>query len=212
MRFNALFSSFNCYIMALNFLESFQDSAIDMLKNNSKGYGLVSILLHWLSLFIVVGLFAVGLWMVDLSYYSEWYQTAPHWHKSVGILFALAIIFRLCWNLFQTHPTAIGSDFVKLAAKIAHSFLYLLLFALFISGYLISTADSRGIAVFDWFNVPGFGSLFENQEDLAGLIHEWLAYSLIGLAVLHGAAAIKHHFADKDDTLKRMLSTRIQKL
>ena len=182
-----------------------------MLKNNSKGYGLISILLHWLSLFIVSGLFGVGLWMVDLSYYSEWYRTAPHWHKSVGILFALAILFRLCWNTFQTRPSAMGSNIEKFAAKMAHKLLYLLLFALFISGYLISTADNRGIDVFDWFHVPGMGSLFEDQEDIAGLVHEWLAYSLISLAVLHGVAALKHHFADKDDTLKRMLSTRFQK-
>lgn len=182
-----------------------------MLKNNKTGFGLISIILHWTSVFVVLGLFAAGWWMVDLSYYSEWYQTAPHWHKSVGILFAFAVLFRLAWNRLQTHPAPLGAKFEQLAAKVAHGLLYFLLFTLFISGYLISTADSRDIAVFDWFSVPGMGSLFDNQEDLAGLIHEWLAYSLIGLAVLHGAAAFKHHFADKDDTLKRMLSTSIQK-
>lgn len=182
-----------------------------MLTNNKSGFGLISIALHWASVIIVCGLFAAGWWMVELSYYSEWYRTAPHWHKSVGILFAIAITFRFAWNRLQPHPAALGSNFEQLAAKVAHGLLYLLLFSLFISGYLISTADSRDIEVFNWFNVPGMGSLFDNQEDLAGLIHEWLAYSLIGLAVLHGAAAFKHHFADKDDTLKRMLSTSVQK-
>lgn len=181
-----------------------------MLKNNAKGYGFVSITLHWVSVLIVSGLFAVGFWMVDLSYYSEWYRTAPHWHKSVGVMFAAAIIFRFLWNLLHASPVAIGSKMVRLGARFAHSFLYALLFALFVSGYLISTADGRDIDIFDWFSLPGMGSLFENQEDVAGLVHEWLAYSLIGLAVLHGAAALKHHFVDKDDTLKRMISTRIQ--
>ena len=182
-----------------------------MLKNNKTGFGLISIILHWTSVIVVLGLFAAGWWMVDLSYYSEWYRTAPYWHKSVGILFAFAVIFRLGWNRFQPHPEPLGSKTENVLAKVAHTLLYLLLFTLFISGYLISTADSRDIEVFGWFSVPGMGSLFDNQEDIAGLIHEWLAYSLIGLAVLHGAAAIKHHFIDKDDTLKRMLSTRIQK-
>jgi len=86
-----------------------------------------------------------------------------------------------------------------------HLALYVLLFAIMLSGYLISTADSRGIDVFEWFEVPGFGSLFENQEDIAGLFHQYAAYSLIGLVILHAAAAIKHHFIDKDNTLKRMI-------
>lgn len=74
-----------------------------------------------------------------------------------------------------------------------------------ISGYLISTADERPIEVFGWFSVPSFGSFIDNQEDIAGTIHEWLAYVLIALASVHALAALKHHFIDKDNTLKRML-------
>jgi cytochrome b561 len=82
--------------------------------------------------------------------------------------------------------------------------LYLLLFFIVVTGYLISTADNRGIEVFNWFVVPGFGEFFDHQADRAGLVHEWLAYSLIGLVLLHALGALKHHFIDKDATLKRM--------
>ena len=57
-----------------------------------------------------------------------------------------------------------------------------------------------------FFTVPSMGELFPNQEDTAGLIHEYLAYTIIGLTVLHAVGALKHHFIDKDDTLKRMLN------
>lgn len=77
-----------------------------------------------------------------------------------------------------------------------------------ISGYLISTADDRGIEVFMFFVVPGFGSFFENQEDIAGLVHQWLAYILIALSLLHAMAAVKHHVIDKDNTLNRMIGKR----
>ena len=73
-------------------------------------------------------------------------------------------------------------------------------------GYLISTADGRGIAVFNLFEIPGIGELFDSQADIAGLFHQFAAYSLIGLVVIHMLGAFKHHFFDKDSTLIRMIT------
>ena len=70
---------------------------------------------------------------------------------------------------------------------------------------MISTADGRGIEVFNWFEVPALPALIEQQEDVAGLVHYWLATSLIVLAGVHALAALKHHFINKDKTLLRML-------
>jgi len=176
-----------------------------MLKNTSTSYGWISIVLHWLSAIAVIGLFAVGFWMVDLNYYSEWYRTAPYYHKSVGLILAFIILLRVIWKMRQVVPAPLGKPIENKAAELVHRLIYLLMFSLFISGYLISTADGRGIDVFDWFTVPSIGELIANQEDIAGLVHEWLAYSLIALAVVHAVAAIKHHLIDKDNTLKRML-------
>ncbi len=83
-----------------------------------------------------------------------------------------------------------------------------MLFGLFISGYLISTADGRAIEVFNWFSIPALGELFSDQADIAGEIHYYLAFSLIGLAVLHALAALKHHYINKDNTLKKMLGVK----
>ncbi|NQZ21124.1 MAG: cytochrome b [Colwellia sp.] len=177
-----------------------------MLKNTEEKYGVIGKTLHWISALTVIGLFVVGYWMVDLTYYSEWYKTAPLWHKSVGILLLMATLFRLFWRFYSPAPKAIASHSkqVKLASSLAHAAIYILLFLLMISGYLISTADGRGIAVFNWFSVPTFGKIFSDQADIAGLIHEYFAYALIGLSLLHAVAAVKHHVIDKDDTLKRM--------
>lgn len=176
-----------------------------MLKNSTKGYGLIHILLHWISALVVVGLFALGLWMTDLSYYDQWYHKAPGIHKSIGLLLAIATLFRIVWKITQATPTPIGNALEKVGAKLAHIGLYILLISIFISGYLISTADGHSIEVFNWFSIPSLGKLFEGQADIAGEIHEWLAFGLIGLAVLHAVAALKHHFINKDDTLKRIV-------
>lgn len=178
-----------------------------MWKNTELNYGNITKAIHWLTAVAVFGLFSIGFWMVDLTYYSQWYKTAPHWHKSVGILLFFITIFRLIWRFLNISPKPLAShsNSVKLASKLTHIAIYILLFSLMISGYLISTADDRAIDVFNLFSVPALGELFDNQADIAGVIHKYVAYILIALSILHGAAAIKHHVIDKDETLKRMI-------
>lgn len=168
-------------------------------------YNAVSRFIHWISAVVIIGMFAVGLWMTDLSYYSTWYRTAPHWHKSVGLLLAAITLFRVVWKCVTVSPNVEGSPLEKLMAKVAHLFIYFDLLVLFVSGYLISTEDGRGIDVFNWFTVPGAGALFEGQADLAGLVHLYAAWALIVVAVLHALAAFKHHFISKDNTLRKMI-------
>lgn len=171
-------------------------------------YNLVTKINHWLSALVIIGLFAVGLWMVDLSYYSPWYQDAPHWHKSIGLILAAYTVFRVTWKLLTANPEVEGTRFEKTAAKIAHFLMYALLFGIFCSGYLISTSEGRGIDIFDWYTVPSLGALFENQSDIAGLIHYYFACILIALASIHAIAALKHHFYNKDNTLRKMTGVR----
>ncbi len=175
------------------------------MSNISKNYSLFARTLHWFSAFSILGLFGVGLWMVDLTYYSEWYKTAPYWHKSIGLILAAVTVFRFIWKHVTVQPLIEGKTYEVLAAKLAHAVMYLLLFVLFASGYLISTSDGRGIEVFDWFVVPSMGELFENQPDIAGTVHYYAAFALIGLVVVHVAAALKHHFINKDNTLRKMI-------
>ena len=178
-----------------------------MLLNTKSSYGLIAILLHWLSAFTVIGLFAVGFWMVDLTYYSEWYKTAPYLHKSIGLLLLFATFFRILWRLFTAKPESLTThkSWEVKSSHVAHFVLYLLLVLIMLSGYLISTADDRGIWVFDWFEIPSLGAIIDDQAEVAGVIHQYAAYSLIGLVVLHAAGALKHHFIDKDSTLVRIL-------
>ena len=74
------------------------------------------------------------------------------------------------------------------------------------SGYFISTAKGKGIDFFNWFEVGAITSeIEEGRADLIGDAHEVLAIVLAILVVLHSLAALKHHFIDKDETLKRIV-------
>lgn len=180
------------------------------LTNTRDDYGWIAIALHWLVAVTVIGLFALGLWMVDLDYYDPWYRRAPDLHRAIGILLALVVISRLLWRLFTVTPDPVSGTgrLERMAAHFVHWTLYGLLILMIVSGYLISTADGRSIDVFDLFSVPATVSGIDGQEDIAGDVHWAAALILIGLACLHALAAFKHHFFDRNRTLKRMLGIR----
>lgn len=176
-----------------------------MLRNTPHRYGSVHIALHWLTAAAVLFLFPLGLWMVELDYYDSWYHRAPELHKSLGILLAAVVGLRLVWRWSNPHPRPLGTALENRLATAAHWLLYLLLIALLASGYLISTAEGHPIEVFGWFSVPATLHGLPRQADVAGEIHEFLAFALIALVALHAGAALKHHFINRDRTLRRML-------
>lgn len=177
------------------------------LKNTNTRYGWISIALHWSMALAIFAMFGLGLWMRDLGYYDPWYRQGPHIHKSLGIVLLALLLLRLLWRAVNVQPDdAPGMPrWERVAAHLTHYTLYSLLLLMMIAGYLISTADGRAIEVFDWFSVPASLQNLPNQEDIAGEAHEILAWLIILIAGVHSAAALKHHFYNRDNTLKKML-------
>jgi len=182
------------------------------LINSPERYGAVSLLLHWGVALTVFAMFAVGLWMVGLSYYHPWRQIVPDWHKSIGITLFVIMLLRVAWRFISPPPPSTPNHgwFIRTAAKLGHLVLYILLFAVMISGYLISTAEGDGIVVFGLFTVPALFTI-SGKAELAGVFHLYLAITLVVLAVLHALAALKHHFIDRDATLVRMLGIKAKR-
>lgn len=170
------------------------------------GYGWTGLLLHWLSAVLVVGLFALGLWMVELGYYHPWYNLAPAVHELVGVLFGLVLVVRLGWRAAGgASPLEAGlGRWERRVALLVHAALYLLMAVAAVSGYLISTADGA-LDLFGWLRLPPLATGWANQEDVAGSVHQYSAWALVILAAAHALAALKHHFRDRDRTLRRML-------
>lgn len=177
-----------------------------MLLNSRAGFGLVAIVLHWLSALMVVGLFAGGLWMVGLHYYDPWYVKAPFWHKSTGVCFFCLVVLRLLWRLLSHVPAfeVTVSPWERIVARAVQYVFYALMLCIPPTGYLIATAEGHAVDVLGWFSIPAIVE-FDNSSDLMSDIHGFLAWLLIILAVIHAAAALKHHFIDKDKTLLKML-------
>jgi cytochrome b561 len=176
------------------------------IRDTSQGYGVVSRLFHWLMAVAIFAMFGLGVWMVRLDYYSPYYNAAPDFHRSLGILLLLALLVRWIWRAANPKPSADG--LTPLEQKISYAVhwgFYVLLLALMISGYLITTPDGQPIDVFGWFDVPSLVQM-RGLEDRAGYVHRLVAYAVIALAVVHSLAALKHHYFDRSNVLRRMWS------
>ena len=126
---------------------------------------------------------------------------------ALPILLFAVMLLRVLWRFLTAKPAPISSHSatVRMLSSLGHGLLYLGIFLVMISGYLISTAEGRGISVFDLFEIPALITGLPDQADLAGEVHFYVAWGLVVFAGLHGLAALKHHFIDRDSTLKRML-------
>lgn len=176
-------------------------------RNTSARYGVVTISIHWLVALAVFGLFGLGYWMVGLSYYDDWYRRAPEIHRSVGILLLMLMLLRVVWRALNVSPKPLAGHkrWEVRSAHLVHLMLYVLIFVAMVSGYLISTADGSSISVFDWFEVPSVTGQIKGMEDIAGMVHYWSTWAVVGLAFVHAMGAVKHHLFDRDRTLRRML-------
>lgn len=177
-----------------------------MLKDSRAGYGLIAILIHWLSALLTLFLFGLGFYMTGLSYYDDWYHKGPALHISLGLVLLLVMSLRLLWRLLNPSPAPLGGNGLQqAAARLVKWGLYLLVFVVMITGYLITTADGKAARLFDWLEFPSLVQLSAAQVDLAGELHEYLAWGIIGLVVLHVGGAVFHHLVLRDRTLVRML-------
>lgn len=176
------------------------------LFNTNSSFGLVSKALHWLIALGIIGLIWLGWWMVGLSYYNPWYNRGLELHKAFGMIVLLLVFAKFCWQL-GNRPPAPGahlSPFERMASSGMHWVLYVLMLAVPVTGYVITTSAGQGVSVFGLFNVPAVLPQSEAVRDVATAIHYYFSYGAIALIVGHAGAALKHHFVDKDDTLIRM--------
>ena len=169
-------------------------------------YGAVAIGLHWLAADAIIGNLALGLYMVDLSL-SPTKLKLYSWHKWIGVTIALLVVVRLAWRLGHRAPAlpAGMAPWEQFVASGTHVILYVLLFALPVTGWLMSSAAGFPVVYFGVLPLPDLVAKNKELADLLKTVHYWLNKTLLVLVVLHVAAALKHHVLDRDDVLTRML-------
>jgi len=165
--------------------------------------------LHWLQAALILGLVALGWWLVGLDYYDRWYNAALFWHRVLGLTVPFIAIAQLAARrrrrLRGAQLPAVGAKWEQRAATAAHRVFFALMFAVPVTGYLISTSAGAAIPLPGGWQLPALAPLPDAARDLAIAAHYWLAYTVAALAALHAAAAFKHHLVDRDPVLRRMV-------
>ncbi|ACQ92184.1 cytochrome B561 [Tolumonas auensis DSM 9187] len=162
--------------------------------------------LHWLMAILFFGMLGLGFYMQGLPLSPEKLKLYS-WHKWTGVTVFLLALIRLAWRVTHQPPALPQSmpRLMQVAAHAGHHMLYMLMFLIPLSGWLMSSA--KGFQTV-WFGILPIPDLLEKNKELGDLlliVHVSLNYLFIAVLVGHIGAALKHHFIDKDDILTRML-------
>ncbi len=176
-------------------------------------YTVVAMVLHWLLGLAIVGIFVLGAYMVDLPF-SPSRLKLYNWHKWAGITFLMLTVLRLLWRV--THrppalPVAVADAmpaWQTRAYHATHHLLYLLFFMVPLIGWAYSSAAGFPVVLFGQIPLPDFVGPDKALAELIKPLHELFAWGLAGLVALHVAAALKHHWIDRDGLLLRMMPGR----
>lgn len=174
--------------------------------NPSTRYTTMAMALHWLTALLIFVAFPLGIYMHEMALSPLKLQLASY-HKWLGVTIFMLTVARLVWRATHTPPPLPETipQWQQRAAHGLHSLLYVLLLAIPLTGWLMSSAKGFSVVYLGLVQLPDLVGKDKALGDLLAEVHEMLNFGLFLLVGMHIAAALKHHFIEHDDTLRRML-------
>ncbi|HET9749833.1 MAG TPA: cytochrome b [Casimicrobiaceae bacterium] len=174
-------------------------------RGGPERYGRPAIVLHWVTAALIIANWLLGLSMVPMHISPrklQWYLV----HKSIGLTVLLLSSLRLGWRAVRPPPPPVAMPrWQRRAASASHALLYVLLFAIPLSGWLYSSATGVQVVYLGVLPLPNLVPKDRALGDALRLVHVSLNALLFVVFCLHVAAAIKHHVVDRDAALVRIL-------
>jgi cytochrome b561 len=176
------------------------------LSNTDQAYGAVAKFLHWAIVILIIAQYVIIESAEELPDGLEKLQVISN-HKSLGMLVFLLALARIGWRIANRgKPVPVPMpDWQRIAAAAGHGVLYLLILAMPLTGWAMSSSANYPVTLFGWFQFPAIVSPNHDLHEALEEVHEVLFNVLVVLAIAHAAAALYHHFFLKDDSLRRML-------
>jgi len=183
------------------------------LRSDAARWGTLAKFFHWTIALLIVGAGIVGLYMTGLPNAPQKIRIYAI-HKSVGLTVLALALLRLAWRLYDRRPDEVPMPrWQAVGARMVHGLLYLLIFALPLSGWLYNSASGYPLQWWGLVQLPSLsGGSDATLKPLAHGLHEWLFWILVATLVAHAGAALVHHFVERDATLARMLPWRLKRL
>ncbi len=178
------------------------------LKSTSERWGALSRTFHWIIMLLILAQAAIGLTMVNLPKRPSVFAIY-NLHKSIGLTILALAVLRLAWRVFDRRPADPPGmpTWQQRTAHMTHVLLYVLIFAVPLSGWLFDSASA--LRPLHWWGVVTMPSLTggpaPDWADVTRSLHHFLFWTLVVVVIVHVGAALKHHFIDRDNVLRRML-------
>ena len=178
-------------------------------------YSMGAIVLHWL-----IALAIIGNWL--LAQYAErlehqkleaQHEAAMGTHFALGMTVLILSVLRILWRLVHRPPAPnpAHKPWERTLASVIHKLFYILIIGLPFTGYMMLQTYLGGMDVnmFGLFDFPGIAMAKDKgANEVFHELHEIFATVMVVLLGLHVLGALKHHFGDRDDTLRRMSPLR----
>jgi cytochrome b561 len=180
-------------------------------KNTEYAWGAVAKAFHWLLAIVILGQLALGKVAEEASL-SPLKLDLFVWHKSIGVTILVLVMLRITWRLRNPPPAPVPGDgrWETLLAKAGHTLLYVLMFAVPLSGWWVSDSSRIPFRAYWLVPMPDLIPADRAMQELAEDVHGTLIWILLAVVVVHIAAALRHHFWLRNETLRRMLPGRRQ--
>jgi len=174
-------------------------------RNTTRTWGSLSKAFHWLIVLLIISQWVIAERADELKGLAK--LEALAWHKSFGMTVLMLAVLRLLWRLMNQTPELATETkpWERMLANISHLLLYALIFAMPLTGWMMSSAKNYPVSWFKLFQFPDLVAPAEQTFHQMHDLHHLLFNVLVGVALLHVAGALKHHFIDRNDVLKRML-------
>ena len=175
------------------------------LRSDGHQWGSVAKFFHWIVALGILGNGVWGLLMTDMAP-SMSKISIYALHKSIGLTILALFALRLAWRLYdRAPPDEPMPQWQRIVAHATHVLLYGFILAIPLSGWIYNSLHGYPLQWFKLFNLPALTAKNDELSHVAGEVHEWLFYLLLLVLVGHAGAALKHHFFDRDNVLRRML-------
>ena len=176
------------------------------LRSTEQSWGALLRAFHWLVAVLILAQGAIGLSMVQMGLTPAKVRVFAL-HKSIGLTILALVLLRLAWRLAQRAPREVPMPaWQRAAARLSHFLLYVLILALPFSGWLFNSAANFPLEWFGLFHVPSLTrGLDPVLKAFALRAHVVLFWVLVAVVAIHVAAALWHHYRQRDDVLRRML-------
>lgn len=177
-----------------------------LMRNTAEQFGLMSKLLHWLTLVLLIGAFSLAISMVNMPFSPrklEFYS----WHKWVGVTIFLLVLLRLAWRFANPVPRQPPSmpQWQRRLAGLSHAALYAILIVMPVTGWIMSSALNLPVVYLGLVHIPSPFGVDRALGEAMKIVHLSLAVMLLVLVSIHALAALYHHLVLRDEVLRRMM-------